>query len=403
MRTLRLLLLFLASAACVQENDILTVYTGSEYPLYFIDTRGKVILTLPEGDRPVTFLDYMPTMEQYTGLQNFHEGVCIVRKKTGGFLWLDQNCRTTKVFDSQQYNMMFPLSQGYSVAEIRTPNADPQFVFLDTAGNEAFKGMKFTYATPFFNDSSLVQLEGKNGEWGYMNRDGQFKRINNDESSKIYYDRMGKVHTSGKRLLNKIDDELDHLLKAYDGGSSVTTDDSYKQFVLQHDYFTKEYKVVDVRTNKVIWSSPPENITFRNLDDAKAFRSKVTRIDISGDELNVFPKDIYEFKNLTHLTLQSNDVLTEIPAGISSLKNLRSLTLGYLGNLKSLPDDIHMLENLEVIEVLRSGYKLKNFEAFVEKAHSLKTVNTLNYDFPKDLFKRLIEEKPKLQLNIEYE
>lgn len=388
-----------------QEGEILTIYSGSEFPVHFVDTAGREIFVLPVGDTPVTYFDIItPNTGGYVGPQTFYEGICIVQRKDGSFAWIDKSGKETRRFDRNYARALLPFSQGFCLVKLRlgTSYKDSRYVFLDTLGQEAFGGMRFRQAVPFFNDSSLVQLDNEEGNWAYLNRQGELTHIH-DASPHLLRERVHKIETQRSGLIKKIDNDIRELVKIYTEKSEMFTDYEYGRFILEHNFFTNEYRLVDVVSNRILWTSPPEYITFTSLENALQYKGRVTHLSLKEEDLNTFPHALYEFENLTHLTLLSNKTLTEIPGGISALRNLRYLSLQYLSNLEVLPEDILALDKLECIEVINCKSNLKWFAELVEESASLTIVNTMNYDFPDELFKKLIQEKPTLQLNIEFE
>ena len=87
---------------------------------------------------------------------------------------------------------------------------------------------------------------------------------------------------------------------------------------------------------------------FISLYVALLNRDKVYKLDLSGQGLNEFPKDIFELKNLEVLDLSYNNI-AELPSEISSLKKLKELKVSFNDSLLKLPKEIWLL-SLEVLE-----------------------------------------------------
>ena len=84
---------------------------------------------------------------------------------------------------------------------------------------------------------------------------------------------------------------------------------------------------------------------YTELNQALAFPDKVTRLNLSGMNMESLPQEISLFKNLTYLNLRNNH-LRIFPEELSKLQNLKVLDLG--GNLFStISKSISSLESLE--------------------------------------------------------
>lgn len=84
---------------------------------------------------------------------------------------------------------------------------------------------------------------------------------------------------------------------------------------------------------------------YTELNQALAFPDKVTRLNLSGMNMESLPQAISLFKNLTYLNLRNNH-LRIFPEELSKLQSLKVLDVG--GNLFStIPKSISSLESLE--------------------------------------------------------
>ncbi|MFC4393993.1 leucine-rich repeat domain-containing protein [Flavobacterium quisquiliarum] len=69
-----------------------------------------------------------------------------------------------------------------------------------------------------------------------------------------------------------------------------------------------------------------EKTTFYNLDEAKLKSELVIELDLSKQQLKIFPVEILQFKNLKFLVLSDNEI-AEIPNEINKLQKLIGLDL----------------------------------------------------------------------------
>ncbi|MDX2306228.1 MAG: leucine-rich repeat domain-containing protein [Microscillaceae bacterium] len=95
---------------------------------------------------------------------------------------------------------------------------------------------------------------------------------------------------------------------------------------------------------------------FTSLKDALQKPDTVFILNLGGQKLGNFPKEIFQLKKLQQLILYSNQI-TEIPAEISQLTNLQYLDL-YNNQLKDLPTTLAALQNLEYLDL--GDNRLKN-------------------------------------------
>lgn len=70
---------------------------------------------------------------------------------------------------------------------------------------------------------------------------------------------------------------------------------------------------------------------YYNLKEALEDAQKVQRLDLTATNLDSFPTEIRNFKNLVYLNLSRNKIKT-IPPWLSELKNLRNIDLSTLAS-----------------------------------------------------------------------
>jgi hypothetical protein len=88
---------------------------------------------------------------------------------------------------------------------------------------------------------------------------------------------------------------------------------------------------------------------YNSLKEAVLNADKVYQLDLSSQELNEFPIEIFKLKKLEYLNLGSNN-LTSIDPQIKDLVNLKQLIL-YNNKLKNLALEICTLTNLETVNI----------------------------------------------------
>ncbi|KAM8977505.1 leucine-rich repeat-containing protein 63 [Pelodytes ibericus] len=85
------------------------------------------------------------------------------------------------------------------------------------------------------------------------------------------------------------------------------------------------------------------------LPDLTPLRNTLCYLNLSFNELNHFPTEIYKLENLEVLKLRNNPI-KEIPFGIHNLKKLRTFIVSFC-LLSSLPDGLFVLPYLQILDV----------------------------------------------------
>lgn len=134
--------------------------------------------------------------------------------------------------------------------------------------------------------------------------------------------------------------------------------------------------------------------TFTTLQEALKNPDAVVKLELRKQKFKIFPKEIYQFKNLQYLDLSKNNIKS-IPDSIEVLSNLQYLSfsknvlievspnIGKLLNLKYLnlnqndieviPVQIGNLEKLEVLDLWSN-----NFSEYPSSMASLKSLKVLD-------------------------
>jgi Leucine-rich repeat (LRR) protein len=105
-------------------------------------------------------------------------------------------------------------------------------------------------------------------------------------------------------------------------------------------------------------------------------KKEILTYDEKNQKLDIIPKSLYSYINLTELDLSRNNIKT-IDKEISKLKNLKILNLGK-NNLKEIPKEISTLQNLEILklganqikEINKSFFKYKLFKLTYLSLHT---------------------------------
>jgi leucine-rich repeat protein SHOC2 len=84
--------------------------------------------------------------------------------------------------------------------------------------------------------------------------------------------------------------------------------------------------------------------SFTSIEEALKNPDKVIKLELRKKKLKVFPKEIFQFKNLQYLDLSKNDI-KEIPSEIATLKNLQYFSISK-NSLEALPPEMGELSNL---------------------------------------------------------
>ena len=98
-----------------------------------------------------------------------------------------------------------------------------------------------------------------------------------------------------------------------------------------------------------------------------AVRTKLTRLNLSGNQLSELPAEIGQLTQLQTLTLNDNRLI-ELPAEIGQLTNLREIHLDN-NRLRELPTDIGQLTNLLWLDL--SGNQLSELPAEIGQLTNL--------------------------------
>lgn len=88
---------------------------------------------------------------------------------------------------------------------------------------------------------------------------------------------------------------------------------------------------------------------YRNLKKAVKHKDQVEAIFLTSKDLEVFPEEIFEMKNLKIINL-TNNAISSIPEGISELKHLEKLDM-MKNNLNELPLSIFEMKTLKRVNV----------------------------------------------------
>lgn len=99
-------------------------------------------------------------------------------------------------------------------------------------------------------------------------------------------------------------------------------------------------------------------------------KKQVTKLNLSGQGLTVFPENIYDYPNLTKLIL-SNNKITTIPKEIFTLKKLKVLDLAN-NEIKVLHSVVFRLPKLTTLNVY--GNHIKKFPKQVFESHLKKII-----------------------------
>ncbi len=122
----------------------------------------------------------------------------------------------------------------------------------------------------------------------------------------------------------------------------------------------------------------------------------IAGIDLSGQQLEAFPMEIFRYKNLTYLNL-SNTGLKVLPEGLSQLKRLRVIDFSN-NDLTHLPEDIGRLR--ELIELDVSNNTLMDLPRSLNESPNLVRLNVsenqLGYSVRDGLLSKTIHF-PKLE------
>lgn len=91
---------------------------------------------------------------------------------------------------------------------------------------------------------------------------------------------------------------------------------------------------------------------FTSIAEAKQYPDSVYRLDLSGQKLKEFPREITRMVNLQELNLSENRI-KEIPEDIGNLTNLQVVSFSQ-NKLRSLPESMQNLLNLERFSIDRN-------------------------------------------------
>ena len=91
------------------------------------------------------------------------------------------------------------------------------------------------------------------------------------------------------------------------------------------------------------------NKTFTSLAEARKNPDQVYKLDLSHQQLDSIPKEVFKFKNLKELDISGNN-LSKIPQDIKTLKNLETLNLEE-NQLRNINKEILNLRNLNNVNI----------------------------------------------------
>lgn len=97
---------------------------------------------------------------------------------------------------------------------------------------------------------------------------------------------------------------------------------------------------------------------------------KMAEIDLSNEELKVFPEYIFEIDNLVKLVLDYTDINDITP--ICGLTSLRDLSLSW-AMARFIPDEIGWLKNLEILDLY--GLMIRSLPDSIGRLKKLKSLN----------------------------
>ena len=93
------------------------------------------------------------------------------------------------------------------------------------------------------------------------------------------------------------------------------------------------------------------------------------------DSLEVVPSEIFEFSNLTFLSLAGCKAMREVPPyKIRNLKSLTVLAIDTCEKIPYLPSEIGELEKLEVLQI-HTNKQLKSLPSYIFNRHHLKSLD----------------------------
>lgn len=109
-------------------------------------------------------------------------------------------------------------------------------------------------------------------------------------------------------------------------------------------------------------------------------RKKTRRLDLSGKNLDAFPRNVFEDKTITNLELSDNQI-KEIPAYIGDLKHLRVLNLEN-NEIRQLHNGILMCNSLQLLKL--KGNPMLSLPDFIKKKakFSIETDKEVHHYYP---------------------
>ncbi|KAF2896758.1 hypothetical protein ILUMI_09418 [Ignelater luminosus] len=112
------------------------------------------------------------------------------------------------------------------------------------------------------------------------------------------------------------------------------------------------------------------NLTNKSLPKTFTQSSKLREMNLSGNQLTMFPEQLLDFPNMKYLYLGSNQILN-ISKNIGKLKNLQILSLG--GNeLKEVPITLGQLHTLQALVLCDN--KIESLPANIANLKQLKSL-----------------------------
>jgi len=175
MKFLIAIILSSISLISIAQNSEVFAFPSQSKIWTFIDSNGKTLFELPKEHKIfVKTGNDIHSGFDLNKLSPFNNGICLVSKPdhtyNGSYYWINKQGELLREFEDN-YKRILPFADGYAVAKKQLGD-DIYYIYLDTAGNEAFNGQFFLEAKDFKNGIALVK-SNYNGHWTYINKKGE--------------------------------------------------------------------------------------------------------------------------------------------------------------------------------------------------------------------------------------